>query len=37
VKAIGNHDFLMATSKEYAEMVLRQQLESELEGVISHA
>ncbi|MDD3122803.1 MAG: ABC transporter ATP-binding protein [Candidatus Izemoplasmatales bacterium] len=37
VKAIGNHEYLMSTSKEYAEMVLRQQLESELEGAISHA
>jgi len=37
VKAIGSHEQLLSTSKEYAEMVIRQQLESEIEGVSQDA
>lgn len=37
IKAIGKHDDLLIHSKEYSDMVLRQQLEAEIEGVSQDA
>jgi ATP-binding cassette subfamily B protein len=37
VVGVGSHEELLANSPLYAEMVLRQQLEAEVEGVVEHA
>jgi ATP-binding cassette subfamily B protein len=37
VVGVGSHEELLANSSLYAEMVLRQQLEAEVEGVVEHA
>lgn len=37
IKAIGTHQNLLKSSKEYLDMVIRQQLESEIEGGVLDA